>query len=127
MIEIIRQSSAGLASRVPIKVVGLGGAGLNALDRIQLDGLDGAELVAINTDAQSLAGCVAPVKVQIGRDTTRGLGTGMDPDLGKQAAEETREEIQEVLKGSDMVFVTCGMGGGTGTGAAPAVAAPCWP
>ena len=100
MIEIIRQSNSGLASQIPIKVIGLGGAGLNALDRIQLDGLDGAEMIAINTDAQALAGCVAPVKVQIGRNATRGLGAGGDPEIGYAAAEESLEPPSEIQRAS---------------------------
>lgn len=105
-----------------IRVVGVGGSGGNTINHMVSTHVVGVDFIAINTDAQDLHKSRAKRKVHIGRNLTRGLGTGMDPDLGKQAAEETREEIQEVLKGSDMVFVTCGMGGGTGTGAAPAVA-----
>jgi cell division protein FtsZ len=122
MIEIIRQSSASLASQIPIKVVGLGGAGLNALDRIQLDGLDGAEIIGINTDAQSLAGCVAPVKVQIGRSATRGLGAGGDPEIGYAAAEESLEDVRAAFDGASLIFLCVGLGGGTGSGAAPLLA-----
>jgi len=122
MIEIIRQSNSGLASQIPIKVIGLGGAGLNALDRIQLDGLDGAEMIAINTDAQALAGCVAPVKVQIGRNATRGLGAGGDPEIGYAAAEESLEEVRAAIDGASLIFLCVGLGGGTGSGAAPLLA-----
>lgn len=105
-----------------IRVVGVGGSGGNTINHMVSTHVIGVDFLAVNTDAQDLHKSKAKKKIHIGRNLTRGLGTGMNPDLGKQAAEETREEIQEVLKGSDMVFVTCGMGGGTGTGAAPAVA-----
>jgi cell division protein FtsZ len=107
---------------IPIKVVGVGGAGSNALDRIVLDGLERADLVAINTDVQSLASSVAAHKVQIGRAVTRGLGTGGDPELGYQAAIESADEIRQALTGARMIFVCAGLGGGTGSGAAPVVA-----
>ncbi len=105
-----------------IKVVGIGGGGVNAVNRMIDAGLRGVEFVAINTDAQALLMSDADVKLDVGRDLTRGLGAGADPEVGKQAAEEHRDEITEVLKGADMVFVTAGEGGGTGTGAAPIVA-----
>jgi len=105
-----------------IKVVGVGGSGGNALGRMIDSKLKGVEFVAINTDAQDLHHNKAAEKVHIGKNLTKGLGAGMNPDVGRQAAEENRDEIQEVLKGADMVFVTCGLGGGTGTGAAPIVA-----
>ena len=105
-----------------IKVVGVGGSGGHAISRMIEGKLKGVEFVAINTDAQDLHHNKAPEKVHIGKNLTKGLGSGMNPDVGRQAAEENRDEIQEVLKGSDMVFVTCGLGGGTGTGAAPIVA-----
>lgn len=105
-----------------IKVVGVGGGGNNAITRMVNDKIRGVEFIAINTDAQDLHYAQAQTKIHIGKNITRGLGAGMDPDLGKQAAEESREEIQEVLKGADLVFVTCGLGGGTGTGASPVVA-----
>lgn len=105
-----------------IKVVGVGGSGGNAVMRMIQAKLRGIEFVAINTDAQALSHNEAPIKIQIGKDSTRGLGAGADPEIGRKAAEENKEEIYEALKGSDMVFVTCGMGGGTGTGAAPLVA-----
>jgi cell division protein FtsZ len=105
-----------------IKVVGIGGGGVNAVNRMIDAGLHGVEFVAINTDAQALLMSDADVKLDIGRDLTRGLGAGADPVVGRQAADDHREEILEVLKGADMVFVTAGEGGGTGTGAAPVVA-----
>jgi cell division protein FtsZ len=107
---------------IPIKVVSVGGAGLNALDRIVLDGLEGAEVLAVNTDVQSLASSVAAHKVQLGRTVTRGLGAGGDPEVGYQAAFESTEEIREALSGARMVFICAGLGGGTGSGAAPYVA-----
>ena len=105
-----------------IKVVGIGGGGVNAVNRMIDAGLRGVEFVAINTDAQALLMSDADVKLDIGRDLTRGLGAGADPEVGRQAADDHRDEIVEVLKGADMVFVTAGEGGGTGTGAAPLVA-----
>ncbi|WP_062072731.1 cell division protein FtsZ [Demequina sediminicola] len=105
-----------------IKVVGVGGGGVNAVNRMIDVGLKGAEFIAINTDAQALLMSDADVKLDIGRELTRGLGAGADPDVGKQAAEDHEDEIAEALKGSDMVFVTAGEGGGTGTGGAPVVA-----
>ena len=105
-----------------IKVVGIGGGGCNAVNRMIDAGLRGVEFVGVNTDAQALLLSDADVKLDVGRDLTRGLGAGSDPDIGRQAAEEHREEIEEVLKGSDMVFITAGKGGGTGTGGAPIVA-----
>jgi cell division protein FtsZ len=105
-----------------IKVVGIGGGGVNAVNRMIDAGLKGVEFIAINTDAQALLMSDADVKLDIGRTLTRGLGAGSDPEVGRQAAEEHREEIEEVLKGADMVFITAGKGGGTGTGGAPVVA-----
>src|SRR4051812_7757049 len=105
-----------------IKVVGIGGGGVNAVNRMIEVGLKGVEFIAINTDAQALLMSDADVKLDVGRELTRGLGAGANPDVGRQAAEDHREEIEEVLKGSDMVFVTAGEGGGTGTGGAPVVA-----
>lgn len=105
-----------------IKVVGVGGSGGNAISRMMESKLKGVEFVAINTDSQDLHQNRATEKVHIGKNLTKGLGAGMNPDVGRQAAEENRDEIQEVLKGADMVFVTCGLGGGTGTGAGPIVA-----
>ena len=105
-----------------IKVIGVGGGGVNAVNRMIESGLRGVEFVAVNTDAQALLMSDADVKLDVGRDLTRGLGAGSDPDIGRQAAEEHRDEIEQVLEGSDMVFVTAGEGGGTGTGAAPVIA-----
>jgi cell division protein FtsZ len=105
-----------------IKVVGVGGGGCNAVNRMIDAGLKGVEFVAVNTDAQALLMSDADVKLDVGRQLTRGLGAGSDPDVGRQAAEEHREEIEEVLKGADMVFITAGKGGGTGTGGAPIIA-----
>lgn len=105
-----------------IKVVGIGGGGVNAVNRMIEYGLKGVEFIAINTDAQALLMSDADVKLDIGRDLTRGLGAGANPDVGRQAAEDHSDEIEEVLKGADMVFVTAGEGGGTGTGGAPVVA-----
>jgi cell division protein FtsZ len=105
-----------------IRVIGVGGSGGNTVNHMVATNVEGVDFIAINTDAQDLAKSRAKKKIHIGKTLTRGLGAGMNSDLGKQAAEETREEIQEAIKGSDMVFVTCGMGGGTGTGAAPVIA-----
>src|SRR6201988_3008896 len=105
-----------------IKVVGIGGGGVNAVNRMIDAGLRGVEFIAINTDAQALLMSDADVKLDIGRQLTRGLGAGSDPEVGRAAAEEHRDEIEEVLKGADMFFVTAGEGGGTGTGGAPVVA-----
>ena len=113
------EASAYLAS---IRVVGVGGGGLNALQRMIDAGIHGVEFVAINTDAQQLAMSDATVKLQIGRDLTSGLGSGADPELGKKAAEDSIDRLRQVLRGSDLVFVTAGEGGGTGTGAAPVIA-----
>jgi cell division protein FtsZ len=105
-----------------IKVVGIGGGGVNAVNRMIEGGLRGVEFIAVNTDAQTLLMSDAEVKLDIGRETTRGLGAGSDPEVGRRAAEEHADEIEEILKGADMVFITAGEGGGTGTGAAPIVA-----
>ena len=105
-----------------IKVIGVGGAGNNAVNRMIESGIEGVEFVAVNTDRQALMLSKAGTKIQIGEKITRGLGAGANPDIGGQAAEESRQEISDAIKGADMVFVTSGMGGGTGTGAAPIVA-----
>ena len=105
-----------------IKVVGVGGGGTNAVNRMIEEGIRGVEFVAINTDAQALAISDADIKVHIGTDLTRGLGAGANPEVGRKAADESRDDISEALAGADMVFITCGEGGGTGTGAAPIVA-----
>jgi cell division GTPase FtsZ len=107
---------------VVIKVVGIGGGGVNAVNRMIEEGLKGVEFIAINTDAQALLMSDADVKLDVGRELTRGLGAGANPEVGNRAAEDHREEIEEVLKGADMVFVTAGEGGGTGTGGAPVAA-----
>jgi cell division protein FtsZ len=113
------QSSSYLAL---IKVVGVGGGGSNAINRMVEAGITGVEFVAVNTDAQALMMCDADVKIHIGTRATRGLGAGANPELGRAAAEESRDEMKEALRGADMIFVTAGEGGGTGTGAAPIVA-----
>src|SRR6185437_8508566 len=105
-----------------IKVVGVGGGGTNAVNRMVDAGLAGVEFIAVNTDAQALMMTDADVKIQVGAQVTRGLGAGADPEIGFAAAQESRDELKEALKGADMVFVTAGEGGGTGTGAAPIVA-----
>ena len=105
-----------------IKVVGIGGGGVNAVNRMIEQGLKGVEFIAINTDAQALLMSDADVKLDVGRDSTRGLGAGADPEVGRRAAEDAKDDIEELLRGADMVFVTAGEGGGTGTGGAPVVA-----
>ena len=105
-----------------IKVVGIGGGGVNAVNRMIEQGLKGVEFIAINTDAQALLMSDADVKLDVGRDSTRGLGAGADPEVGRRAADDAKDDIEELLRGADMVFVTAGEGGGTGTGGAPVVA-----
>ena len=105
-----------------IKVVGVGGSGKNALNYMVNSKVRGVEFIAMNTDTQDLHKSLAQKKIHIGKNLTKGLGSGMDPEIGKRSAEETKEEIQDVLKGADMAFITCGMGGGTGTGASPIIA-----
>jgi cell division protein FtsZ len=105
-----------------IKVVGVGGSGKNTVNHMINSKVKGVDFIAVNTDAQDLHNSLAKKKIHIGKNLTRGLGTGMNPELGKRAVEETKEEIQEGIKGADMVFIACGMGGGTGTGAAPVIA-----
>src|SRR5487761_2681575 len=105
-----------------IKVIGVGGGGVNAVNRMIDAGLQGVEFIAVNTDAQALLMSEADIKLDIGRQRTRGLGAGSDPEVGRAAAEEHLEEIEEVLQGADMVFITAGEGGGTGTGGAPVIA-----
>ncbi len=117
-----KQVKPDVESFARIRVIGVGGSGGNAVNHMVSSGVEGVEFIAVNTDAQDLHKSKAKKKIHIGKTLTRGLGTGMNPELGKQAAEETREEIQDAIKGSDMVFITGGMGGGTGTGAAPVVA-----
>jgi cell division protein FtsZ len=117
-----RQVKPEVESFARIRVIGVGGSGGNTVNHMVSSGMQGVDFISINTDAQDLHKSKAQKKIHIGKTLTRGLGAGMNAELGKQAAEETREEIQEAIKGSDMVFITCGMGGGTGTGAAPVVA-----
>lgn len=105
-----------------IKVIGVGGGGGNAVNRMIKAGLKGIEFISVNTDAQALYHSEAPTKINIGKATTRGLGAGSNPDLGRQAAEESMDEIKDAIEGSDMIFITCGLGGGTGTGGAPVIA-----
>ena len=109
-------------SAAKIIVVGVGGAGNNAVNRMVEDTIAGVEFIGVNTDKQALTLCKAPTTIQIGEKVTKGLGAGAKPEIGQQAAEESAEDIRQALQGADMVFVTCGMGGGTGTGAAPVVA-----
>jgi cell division protein FtsZ len=115
-------SDTGSSYLAVIKVVGVGGGGTNAVNRMVDAGLKGVEFIAVNTDAQALLMCDADVKLHIGGKITRGLGAGANPEVGRAAAEESRDEIRELLKGADMVFVTAGKGGGTGTGGAPVIA-----
>lgn len=117
-----KQVKSDVESFARIRVIGVGGSGGNAVNHMVSSHVEGVDFIAVNTDAQDLHKSKAKKKIHIGKTLTRGLGTGMNPELGKQAGEETREEIQDAVKGSDMVFITCGMGGGTGTGAAPVVA-----
>ena len=119
MLEI-RSNETEAAAR--IIVVGVGGAGNNAVNRMIDEAITGVEFVGVNTDKQALQLCKAPKLLQIGEKLTKGLGAGAKPEIGEKAAEESSEDIKETVKGADMVFVTCGMGGGTGTGAAPIVA-----
>ncbi|KEF38623.1 cell division protein FtsZ [Schinkia azotoformans MEV2011] len=116
------QFDTHMDSLASIKVIGVGGGGSNAVNRMIEHGVQGVEFIAVNTDAQALNLSKAEIKLQIGTKLTRGLGAGANPEVGKKAAEESREQIEEALKGADMVFVTAGMGGGTGTGAAPVIA-----
>ena len=115
-------SDKGLVSTATITVIGIGGAGGNAVNTMISYNLRGVDFIAANTDAQALEASASPVKIQLGAETTKGLGAGSDPDIGRQAALETRETLREHIEGSDMVFITAGLGGGTGTGGAPIVA-----
>ncbi len=119
MLEIISNEAEAAAK---IIVVGVGGAGNNAVNRMVEENISGVEFVGVNTDKQALQLCKAPKLIQIGEKLTKGLGAGAKPEIGEKAAEESAEELQAVLRGADMVFITCGMGGGTGTGAAPVIA-----
>ena len=120
MLEIMTSEAENAAAN--LLVIGVGGAGNNAVNRMIDEGIKGVDFVCINTDKQILQRCKAPVCIQIGEKLTKGLGAGAKPEIGEKAAEESREELAEIVKDADMVFVTCGMGGGTGTGAAPVVA-----
>ena len=122
MIEFQNDETGSFAS---IKVVGCGGGGNNAVNRMVEAGLKGVEFISVNTDRQALGMSNAQTKIQIGEKLTKGLGAGAVPEVGRRAAEESREEIAAALEGADLVFVTAGMGGGTGTGAAPIVAEDC--
>src|SRR6201997_706701 len=124
MVQLNRQydRASNPGEPIRVKIIGIGGAGSNILDRVMLDGIDEADLVAINTDVQSLTASVAAHKVQLGRNLTRGLGSGGDPELGYAAAEEAIDEIRSVLQGGTVIFLSVGLGGGTGSGAAPLVA-----
>ena len=115
-------AEAGPENVVTIKVVGVGGAGNNVVNRMVKDGTQGVEFIAVNTDKQALSISNADQKIQIGEKITKGQGAGSDPEIGRRAAEESRNAISAALEGTDMVFITAGMGGGTGTGAAPTVA-----
>src|SRR3990172_2428090 len=112
----------GFNKHARIKVIGVGGCGGNAVDTMITLGLDGADFIAANTDSQALSSSLADVKLQLGADLTKGLGAGANPDIGRHAAMESREQIREICQGADMIFVTAGMGGGTGTGGAPIIA-----
>ena len=116
------QRSSPMESFAQIRVIGVGGGGSNAVNRMIAEGLSGVDFIAVNTDAQALMLADAPKRVRIGDKLTRGLGVGGDADVGRKAAEESADELYEVLQGSDMVFITAGMGGGTGTGASPVIA-----
>ena len=105
-----------------IKVIGVGGSGTNSLQRMIEARIHGVEFIAVNTDAQALHNSNAPIRIHVGKSLTRGLGAGMNPEVGRQAAIDTKEEISAAVKGADMVFITTGLGGGTGTGAAPVIA-----
>ena len=119
MLEI-RTTEADASAK--IIVIGVGGAGNNAVNRMIDENIGGVEFIGVNTDKQALQLCKAPTLIQIGEKLTKGLGAGAQPEIGEKAAEESAEELSAAVKGADMVFVTCGMGGGTGTGAAPVVA-----
>ena len=123
--DFIDEIQEGMEEHTPIckiKVIGVGGGGNNAVNRMIYAGITSAQFVAVNTDKQALLMSKAPSRIQIGEKLTRGLGAGADPEVGRKAAEESKALIEEVLKDTDLVFVTAGMGGGTGTGAAPVIA-----
>ncbi len=125
MFEISNETKSAFEEGAKIKVVGVGGGGCNAVNTMIRSGLSGVEYIVANTDAQALAASLAPTKVQLGQEITKGLGAGANPEVGRKAALEEYEKLSEVLEGSDMVFITAGMGGGTGTGAAPVIAKLC--
>lgn len=118
-VEMVTPEISPVAS---IKVVGIGGGGCNAVSRMMKSGMKGIEFIAVNTDAQALYHIETPLKINVGKATTRGLGAGANPDVGRSSAEESSEELRSALDGADMVFITCGLGGGTGTGGAPVIA-----
>ena len=122
MLEIMTNEAESSAK---IIVIGVGGAGNNAVNRMVEESIGGVEFVGINTDKQALTLCKAPTILQIGEKLTKGLGAGAKPEVGEKAAEESIEELKQIMEGADMVFVTCGMGGGTGTGAAPGCSRRC--
>jgi hypothetical protein len=123
MIRSTRDASPSARPNKPvIKIIGVGGAGGNAINKMIELGLNGVEFVAVNTDAQDLGKCEAQRKLRIGENITRGLGTGFDPELGRQAAEADQDDLRKTVEGADMVFITAGLGGGTGTGASPVIA-----
>ena len=111
-----------MSNMAQIKVIGVGGGGNNAVDRMIEDGLDGVEFISINTDGQALSKSKSATKIQIGEKLTKGLGAGGNPEIGQRSVDETQDDIAQALRGSDMVVITAGMGGGTGTGAAPRIA-----
>ena len=121
-IKNIKEITPPIETFANIKVVGVGGSGNSAINRMVKSKIRGVEFIAINTDAQALHHSIAPNKVHIGRETTKGLGAGMDPELGAKSAEENEQDILKSLEGANMVFITCGLGGGTGSGAAPIIA-----
>lgn len=120
--KIMGEVKPDIETFAKIKVIGVGGSGNSAVNRMIQAKIKGIEFIAMNTDVQALSHCLAPQKLHIGKSVSRGLGAGMDPEVGQKAAEESHNEIREMLKGADMVFVTCGMGGGTGSGASPVIA-----
>ena len=121
MLEIMTNEAESAAK---IIVIGVGGAGNNAVNRMVDEAIAGVEFIGVNTDKQALQLCKAPNTIQIGEKVTKGLGAGAQPEVGRQAAEESSEELRQAMQGADMVFVTCGMGGGTGTGASPVTELP---
>ena len=122
MSDLDFEKKVNFEENAKIKVIGVGGGGNNAVNRMIAAGVAGVEFISINTDKQALSMSQAEIKIQIGEKLTKGLGAGAHPDVGEKAAQESLEEIQQAIEGADMIFVTAGMGGGTGTGAAPIVA-----